>query len=69
MFVAHSQSQSTQTAMQNLEDADVVEETSVPGPNEQDQHFKIVDLLTPERTMETEVEMLGFRPGAWSSQS
>lgn len=55
--------------MQNLEDADVVEETSAPGQHGQDCFFKVVDILKPGRTMETEVEVLGFRSSALSSQA
>lgn len=56
-------------AMQNPEDADVVEEMSAPGQNEQGYFFKFVDVLKPGRTVETEVEVLGFRSSTLSSQA
>ena len=56
-------------AMQNLEDANVVEKMSVPGRNGQEYFFKVVDVLKPGRRMETVVEVLGFRSSALSSQA
>ena len=53
--------------MQNIEDARVLGVTSVSKPFGHGDSFRILNTLKPGRILETEVEMLGFRPSALPS--